>query len=158
MSLDNILDQLDNLDIDELKDVMEKTENLIIYLTEFSKPKIDDKKKSIFREKFKNKFSGWEFDDYNVVKKCGSYKEDFKETIIHEIIIEEIYKNTNVYTQYILKFWEGEIYQEYKYYRDDELIMSGSFDGDRDEVLFGNRGALQKIGYVYDYFVLDILG
>ena len=111
------------------------------------------------REFFRNKFLGWEFDDYTIFKKCGTYKEDFKETNIHVITVVETcicdFSDTTIDKYYNFKFWYDELScsHEYEYYCDDQLVRNGSFDGYSDSLLFGGRYGLEKIGYIYECFV-----
>lgn len=149
---ENLVEQVDELlgqmNIDELTQVIKNAEQSIICLYNFTNSKIKVKTHDLFRKMVEDAYPDWVFEDYTITTKCGSYKEDFKKTIVYEIsIYDKKYEN---YHKFV--YWDNEIYTEYKYYINEKLIKGGEIRYLPDTDVFDDTKALQIIGFIYNNF------
>jgi len=149
---ENLVEQVDELlgqmNIDELTQVIKNAEQSIICLYNFTNSKIKVKTHDLFRKMVEDTYPDWVFEDYTITTKCGSYKEDFKKTIVYEIsIYDKKYEN---YHKFV--YWDNEIYTEYKYYINEKLIKGGEIRYLPDTDVFDDTKALQIIGFIYNNF------
>lgn len=149
---ENLVEQVDELlgqmNIDELTQIIKNAEQSIICLYNFTNSKIKVKTHDLFRKMVEDAYPDWVFEDYTITTKCGSYKEDFKKTIVYEIsIYDKKYEN---YHKFV--YWDNEIYTEYKYYINEKLIKGGEIRYLPDTDVFDDTKALQIIGFIYNNF------
>ena len=150
---ENLVEQVDELlgqmNIDELTQVIKNAEQSIICLNNFTNSKIKVKTHDLFRKMVEDVYPDWVFEDYTITTKCGSYKEDFKKTIVYEIsIYDKKYENYHKFVYWVNKY----DCLEYEYYIKEKLIDGREFKFLNDNCIFDDTKALQIIGFIYNNF------